>query len=259
MIDPRTAPIPKSPSPPDEVVKRLVLAQVNSDGTVRLGAGVSVYYVSSLSAAPAGARKGDLLIGADGALGQVSDDSGTVVVVPKAAAALTISAFAATLLDDANAGAVLTTLGVTAFAQTILDDANQAAARTTLGLTPGTDVQAYNASLAALAAGTAAVVGPVSSPMTAAQVLGAADTITLPTTGKSKALSSVAARTGLILAAGTVSGQEIVLMNVNAADSLTFDTTPATSHVAQSVCAIPAGGAKLFSWNATTSLWYPVG
>ena len=52
----------------------------------------------------------------------------------------TISAFGATLVDDASAGAALTTLGVTAFAQTLLDDATAGDARTTLGVDPiGTD------------------------------------------------------------------------------------------------------------------------
>jgi hypothetical protein len=39
-----------------------------------------------------------------------------------------------------------------AFARTLVDDADQAAMRVTLGLTPGTDVQAFDADLAALAA-----------------------------------------------------------------------------------------------------------
>lgn len=45
-----------------------------------------------------------------------------------------LSAFFQTLIDDANAGAVLTTLGISAFIQTLLNDADQNAAAATLGV-----------------------------------------------------------------------------------------------------------------------------
>lgn len=47
---------------------------------------------------------------------------------------VTVSAFGATLIDDTNAGAALTTLGVTSFMQTVLDDTTASAALTTLGV-----------------------------------------------------------------------------------------------------------------------------
>ena len=108
------------------------------------------------------------------------------------AATFDLTAAGRALLDDADASAQRTTLGVaigsdvqafdaelgcycwpdicsqqaafftgsgtadladlTAFARTLLDDANASTARTTLGLAIGSDVQAYNAQLAAFAA-----------------------------------------------------------------------------------------------------------
>jgi hypothetical protein len=45
-----------------------------------------------------------------------------------------ITAFGKTIIDDADAAAVMTTLGISAFAQTLVDDASAAALLTTIGL-----------------------------------------------------------------------------------------------------------------------------
>jgi hypothetical protein len=84
-----------------------------------------------------------------------------------------ISTFGASLVDDADSAAARTTLGlgtaatsastdflaasaVSVFGLTLIDDADAATARTTLGLAINTDVQAYDAELAAIAGLTSA-------------------------------------------------------------------------------------------------------
>ena len=80
-----------------------------------------------------GSQVYDAFLTSIAALGTAADRMIYTTDVDTAAEA-TITAYARTILDDADAATALTTLGVSAFVQTIFDDADASAARLTLGL-----------------------------------------------------------------------------------------------------------------------------
>jgi hypothetical protein len=85
---------------------------------------------------------------------------------------------------------------------------------------------------------------------------------TINTVGVGVALvTPAAARTGIILQPGSYNGQEIWVVNQGAAaNTLTFNTTPATANVADSATESAIAGlkARKFVWiGGSTNLWYP--
>lgn len=85
---------------------------------------------------------------------------------------------------------------------------------------------------------------------------GAAGTIATAGITVSK-VNPAAARTGCILAAGTIDGQIVIVVNVaTAANSITFDVA-GTSNVADGTSSVIAGKtAQAFVWESVTALWY---
>ncbi|HET8905474.1 MAG TPA: glycosyl hydrolase family 28-related protein [Ktedonobacterales bacterium] len=81
---------------------------------------------------------------------------------------------------------------------------------------------------------------------------------TIATTGSAVILlNPAAAETGLILGSGQFDGQIVNLINLSAANSLTF-AAAITSHVADGVAdVIAANNARRYVWYSLTALWYP--
>jgi hypothetical protein len=105
--------------------------------------------------------------------------------------------------------------------------------------------------------GAIVLAGPVRSPVTAAQTVAGSGTITLPTTGRNKLLTTGGAVTGVILTAGRTDGEEVVLLNTSA-NSITF-AAAGTSNVSNGTSAVIAANAAMkLIWDATGSRWYPV-
>jgi len=81
------------------------------------------------------------------------------------------------------------------------------------------------------------------------------NTITTANLGISR-VTNGGAVTGIIMQAGTVDGQVIIVEN-DAAATVTM-AAAGTSNVANGVtCVIAALACCLFVWNSTTALWYP--
>lgn len=78
-------------------------------------------------------------------------DKGIQFTGPGTVATYDLTAAGKALLDDADAAAQRTTLGSTSVGDAVFIAADESAAQTALGLAIGTDVQAYDADLAALA------------------------------------------------------------------------------------------------------------
>ena len=120
-------------------------------------------------------------------------------------------------------------------------------------LTPGAGGASAGGTAGVL--GAVVLAGPVRSVVTAAQTIATGNTITLPTTGKTKLLTNAGAATGVILAAGRHDGEEITLIN-NAAASITFAAS-GTSRVADGTSAVIAALTRMdLVWDATSALWY---
>lgn len=74
---------------------------------------------------------------------------------------------------------------------------------------------------------------------------------------KTYPLSSASSTVGAILAPGLFDGQQVTLINLEASNSVTFDSTPATSRVVVASYALLATQAATFTWVASTGRWYP--
>jgi hypothetical protein len=97
--------------------------------------------------------------------------------------------------------------------------------------------------------------GCLAAALAASQTVTGSGTITVDTTSKNYYLTTGGAVTGVILSAGTIDGQECVLVNTSA-NSITF-ATAATSNVADGTSAVIAANTRMsLTWSQTAARWY---
>ena len=83
---------------------------------------------------------------------------------------------------------------------------------------------------------------------------------TITTAGVSQArVAPAGAVTGIIMQPGTIPGQRVFVLNESAAaNTVTFNTAPATANVADAATETAIAGltGRYFEWDAVTLLWY---
>lgn len=127
----------------DDILQRKAGAWTNrSPAQLKTDLAIAAGDVSGLSAAIDARITNSAVLSAIGYTPQQQDAELTAL------AALTSAADKAPYFTGSGAASLF---DLTSFARTLLDDANQGAMQTTLGLVPGTNVQAFNVNLAALA------------------------------------------------------------------------------------------------------------
>jgi hypothetical protein len=92
------------------------------------------------------------------------------------------------------------------------------------------------------------------------QALSSTNTITIPAGISVVLLSAAAAVTGIIMPVPSVTNDTfVVLINTSAAaNTITFNATSSTSHVADASDVITGLTAAMFVWDVTQTLWYRI-